>query len=267
LETPSQLRLFSPEVEETYRPLKWRIFLQTEVGRLYQVLPLSSMAALFAARHAKSPQGVSGYFDVQGGIALQVLKHHSGMSDAQVIEHLNGNWHWQYFCGIQLSPYKQIKDKDMVGRWRRYLAEHGDGQTWIKVQQLLAKSWEGEMNLIAPPSVKLDDATVYESYIKYPTNVKLLWDCCEWVFGRMEELCEHSGVKLPRFEKFKSQSAKQLTFSKLRKNTKKKELSRRKELLYWLGRGIELMQCLINRHPEVRLVIRGVEKLHCEQFF
>jgi transposase, IS5 family len=267
LETPTQLRLFCKEEEENYRPVKWRIFLQTELGRLYQTLPLSTLAGLFTAPAPRHPQGITGYFDVQGGLALQILKHHSGMSDAQVIEHLNGNWHWQYFCGIELSPFKQIKDKDMVGRWRRYLASHSDGHTWEKVQQVLVQSWSSQMAAISPMSFKLDDATVYESYIKYPTNVKLLWDCCEWVFERMRELCKHSGVKLPRFEKFHNQSTKQLAYSKLRKKTKKKEKGRRKELLYWLGRGIELMQGLIDCHSEIRVHIKGVEKLHCEQFF
>ena len=267
METPIQLRLFSPEECEMLRPLKWRVFLETEIGQIYQVLPLSELASLFPYKKSQHPQGVKGYFDVQGGIALQVLKHHSGMSDEQVVAHLNGNWHWQYFCGIELSPFKQIKDVDMVGRWRRYSASFNKGQTWESAQKVLAKAWQGDMKGIAPLSMKLDDATVYESYIKYPTNVKLLWDSTEWLFERIKEACQHSHLPLPRFEKYKKQASKQLIYSKLRKKTKKKERSRRKELLYWLGRGIDLMQDLINRHSEVRLVLRGIEKQHCENFF
>ncbi len=137
------------------RPLKWRIFLETEIGQIYQVLPLSELATLFPYKKSPHPQGVKGFFDVQGGMALQVLKHHSGMSDEQVVAHLNGNWHWQYFCGIELSLFKQIKDVDMVGRWRRYLASFNKGQTWESAQKVLAKAWQGDMKDIAPLSMQM----------------------------------------------------------------------------------------------------------------
>ena len=119
LETPIQLRLFSPEECEMLRPLKWRIFLETEIGQIYQVLPLSELATLFPYKKSPHPQGVKGFFDVQGGMALQVLKHHSGMSDEQ-------------------------------GRWRRYLASFNKGQTWESAQKVLAKAWQGDMKDIAP---------------------------------------------------------------------------------------------------------------------
>lgn len=112
--------------------------------------------------------------DVKGGIALQVLKSYYRISDALLIEQLNGNWQMQMFCGIQLRHGEQIKDKDIVGRWRSYLARHLDMD---KMQISCVQHWKPYMQ---HTHTAFTDATVFESYIEYPTDAKLLWkSCCD----------------------------------------------------------------------------------------
>ena len=35
------------------------------------------------------------------------------------------------------------------------------------------------------PHIARMDATAYESNLRYPTDVKLLWECCEWMHKKL----------------------------------------------------------------------------------
>ena len=97
-------------------------FYNTQLGELYQATPFEELSKhIPKPRRAISGKGCKPWFDVKGGIALQLLKSHYRISDALLVEQINGNWHMQMFCGIQLLHNEQIKDKDIVGRWRTYL--------------------------------------------------------------------------------------------------------------------------------------------------
>ena len=100
-------------------------FYNTALGQLYQAIPFDALSKQVPAPlRAISDKGCKPWFDVKGGIALQILKSYHRCSDAMLIEQLNGNWQMQMFCGILLRPGEQIKDKDIVGRWRSFLAFH-----------------------------------------------------------------------------------------------------------------------------------------------
>src|SRR5918996_5167214 len=100
-------------------------FFHTPLGELYQAIPFSSLAEhIPQPRRAISGRGCKPWFDVKGGIALQILKSYYRCSDAMLIELLNGSWQMQMFCGIRLRDGEQIKDQDIVGRWRTYLGKY-----------------------------------------------------------------------------------------------------------------------------------------------
>ncbi len=86
---------------------------------------------------------------------------------------------------------------------------------------------------------------MYESYIKFPTDVKLLWDCVEWVQGQINSLCDQHRLRRPR-SKYKVQKIKQLSFSKKRKKTKNEDRRRRAALLYLLAKLLKQLQSLLN---------------------
>src|SRR5699024_5860121 len=100
------------------------------------------------------------------------LKHYNRQSDEQLIERLNADWQMQMFCGIQLGITRKIKDKDIVGRWRRFFAERMELD---QLQDILAEHWSGFME---NKQVLMDDANCYDSDIKDPIDDKLLYDCC-----------------------------------------------------------------------------------------
>lgn len=92
-------------------------FYATALGQLYKSIPFDALVKQIPApKKLPHGQGCKPWFDLRGGIALQILKSHLRCSDAMLVEHINGNWMMQMFCGIQLRGNQQIKDKDIVGR-------------------------------------------------------------------------------------------------------------------------------------------------------
>lgn len=68
-------------------------FLQTDLGELYQAIPFESLAEKTPApKHEISGKGRRPWFDLKGGIALQILKHYHGLSDELLIERINTDW-------------------------------------------------------------------------------------------------------------------------------------------------------------------------------
>ena len=217
-------------------------FYNTPLGELYQAIPFDDLSKHIPnPRRVISGKGCKPWFDVKGGIALQILKSYYRISDALLVEQINGNWQMQMFCGIQLLANEQIKDKDIVGRWRTYLADHVDVD---KMQISCVRHWKPYME---HTHAGFCDATVFESYIEYPTDAKLLWkSCCDVLQmireGRKKVKLRNTRIK---HEKRKSQY---LSFAKRRKKSKRENKKICKALLKYLQRLIDQLGELIAKH-------------------
>ena len=75
-------------------------------------------------------------------------------------------------------------------------------------QDILAKAWKPYME---NPNIVLEDATCYESYMRYPTNVKLLWESVDWMYGQMKMTCKYLKIPTPR-TKYLKQKEKYFTY-------------------------------------------------------
>lgn len=223
-----ELQLFS---SQSGRSLEWYQFQAHDLGRLYQTIPFRELAAQFPST---SGLGRSPWFNTAGGIGLQILKMRYGVSDKKLIELLNENAMMQLFCGIRLKPGQRIKDDDIVGRWRKFL---GERLSLKALQEVLSGHWQSKLE---QPKIGLSDATCYESYVRYPTDVKLLWECCEWLWEQICRISKSIGRKLERV-KFKEQYRKYLSYQKRRKKSHKLERRRRKGLLYLLKKLQQIM--------------------------
>jgi transposase, IS5 family len=224
-----------------YTDHRFQIFLKTtELGQLYQAIPFKELAAPFQQYKNVHPQGVKAIFSIEGGIALQFLKHYLQLSDAKLIARVNTDWQLQMFCGVNIPAVEPVRDKDIVGRWRMFLALNGD---WEKLQDIFVSHWKGHMS---QTHMRMDDATVFESYIKFPTDQKLLWDCIEWVWKELLALCERAGMKPPRW-KYERQRQRQTAFAKRKKKTYKQRRKRSGELLRALQHVLQLLQQTLNR--------------------
>ena len=230
------LSLFSKDALLSNRYL---MFLESPLGKLFQSIPFDELADILPKKRTKV--GAPSWFEPSGFFGLMFLKHYTNLSDETLIERLNTDWAMQFFCGIQLKVCEGIKDVGIVSRIRQYLAEHVEIED---VQRILIKNWKDDMENV---HVLLSDATAYESYIKYPTDVKLLWDCVYWVYQAIFVLCKELKIKRPR-SKFVEQERKQLSYSKCRKKTHKMTRARKKALLYLLNKGLDQLKEILNNH-------------------
>ncbi len=94
-------------------------------------------------------------------------------------------------------------------------------------------------------------AGCYESHVRYPTDVKLLWECCEWVSEKATfPYCSRLGISRPR-SRYTEQCRKQPAYSR----------RRRKSLLHLLGKGLGRLQVLLDGHPDEHLPDRAFARL------
>jgi len=224
--------------DQSGRDLRWIKFINTELGQLYQAIPFSDLQNQFPIH---SQKGRPAYMELQGGIALQILKSYLGLSDEKLIARINSDWVLQYFCGIRLKDHQWIKDKDYVGRWRRYLAKHIDYDSF---QKTLAQHWS---NFIQNPPVVMMDATCYESHLRYPTDVKLLWESCQTIWQLIDERCKILGLRKVRRKQKALQSAMS-NYQKYKRKPKKLRISITRRLLNLLAKGLREWDNLVFKH-------------------
>jgi transposase, IS5 family len=222
--------------------LQLKAFYNTPLGELYQAIPFDELTRQIPKpRRAISGKGCKPWFDVQGGIGLQILKSYYRCSDAMLIDMLNGNWQMQMFCGIQLRNAEQIKDKDIVSRWRSYLGAKLDID---KLQISCVQHWKPYMQ---NAHSGFCDATVYESYITYPTDAKLLWRAISEVHLMIKDIRKRLKLRASR-TKHENRKKKYLSFSKKRKKSKRENKKMCKLLLKYLDRLLKQLDELTTKH-------------------
>lgn len=151
------------------------------------------------------------------------LKNYSGLSDKKLIEQLNGNVEWQFFCGIYLG-HRRIDNYKIVSQIRCELAEKLNIQ---KLQKTLYDYWS---SYIEEPEKITMDASCYESELHYPTDVKLLWESVEWSYGRMRQISK--ALNRPQLRsKYLKWKKRYVGYSKMRRKTKKKKRALRRSSL------------------------------------
>src|SRR5690606_10947081 len=114
-----------------------------------------------------------------------------------------------YFCGIELRNGKLIKDNAFVSNVRSFIGRNFDLDT---IQTLFIKDWKEE---IVEPSTITMDATCYESYVRYPTDVKLLNESLKYIFDKqIIPICSTFKIKKPSLVKYEILEKDLLSFSK-----------------------------------------------------
>ena len=225
----AELNFNSPQKEfECY----WQSFLGSELGKVYQSIPWRALTRSMKIRNSlKGPDRV---FSPQGMLALMFLKSYVDCSDRRLIEHLNGNIDFQLFCGIFLGS-DRITNFKMVSDIRCQLSEK------LKIkdhQKVLSEYWKPYMR---QSNIMLTDATCYETSIRYPTNVKLLWESVDWSYMQMAHMCKYLKIRMPR-NKYLEQREKYMNYSRKRKKSKKETTVRIRSLLYLLDKLLGLLK-------------------------
>lgn len=220
---------------------KWYIFKNTtELGAIYQTIPWDKLASLIPEK--ATAKGAPSWLPKQGYFGLMFLKHYLGLSDEKLLSHFQTDWAMQLFCGVLLAENERIRDNAFVSNVRSFLGKHLNLEQF---QWSMIDNWKNDdmENL----HLTMMDATCFESYVRYPTDVKLLWECVERLWDVLiPDLCKAFKIAMPR-SKYAKQKEKYLHYSKLRKRSRKKTNARKKALLHLLNKGIESYQELLNQ--------------------
>ena len=210
-------------------------FATSELGRLHALFPFSELARQM---HLKSSAlGRKSYFSPEGKIALMVLKSYTNFSDSQLIEYLNGNIHYQLFCGVQIDPLHSLTNSKIVSAIRQELAEHLDIES---LQLILAEHWKPYLENL---HVCMTDATCYESHLHFPTDVKLLWEGIVWLHRHLCKHCRTLHIQRP-LNKYLDVSRAYLAYSKLRKRRKSQPSMIKRRLLQLLEKLLDQLKQL-----------------------
>src|SRR4030043_1132080 len=224
--TTQEINFISPQKEFS---LYWNSFQQSELGSIYQAIPWRELSKALKIKENK--KGPSRLFSPQGMLALMFLKHYVDCSDEKLIGHLNGNIDFQMFCGIFLGP-ERIENFKIVSQIRCHLSRNINIKT---SQKVLANYWKPYLN---HTNIMLEDATCYETSMRYPTNVKLLWECADWSYGQLKVMCKYLKIRVPR-SKYEEQREKYNNYSRKRKKTQKETKKRIRSLLYLLEKILD----------------------------
>lgn len=176
-------------------------------------------------------------FNPSAKIALMVLKAYTGFSDKQLVEHLNGNIHYQMFCGIMIDPSFPITNYKIVSAILNEIASRLEIDS---LQEILATHWKPYLKNL---HVCMTDATCYESHMRFPSGMKLLWESIEWLYRHICKHCGELGIKRPR-NKYKDVAESYLSYCKKRK----RKASRTRMLKRHM---IKLLENLIIQRDEI----------------
>ena len=219
------------DILEKYR----KSFKESGLGRLHSVFPFEDMAK--AAGLSEQRPGRRNIFSPSAKIALMVLKAYTGFSDKQLVEHLNGNMHYQIFCGIMIDQSCPMTNYKIVSAIRNEMASRLDIGS---LQEVLASRWKPYLDNL---HVCMTDATCYESHMRFPTDMKLLWESLEWLYRHICRHCRDPGIRRPR-NKYADVATSYLSYCKKRK----RKASRTRMLK---RRMIRLLEKLLMQRDEI----------------
>ena len=234
-------------------------FAVSELGRIHAQLPLKELAEKIRSHFPKThPQGNTPMFPPEGEVALMFLKPYTGQSDDGLIEMLNGNIHMQMFCGVLIDPAKPIKNGKIASAIRQRIAGVLDIR---ELQKILYGKWGGSLK---DKDLCLTDATCYESHLRFPTDVKLLWECCEWLQSLMSKTCKTLKERQPR-NKYRDIDHARLTYAKHRKHSRAATAKLRRRLQSLLAQKKEVKKRIVSiDRPYIRPIVRGKENKRVE---
>ena len=204
-------------------------FLESDLGKIYLAIPWSDLVKYFCLK--ESTKGAKMSFSPRGRIALMFLKHYASCSDRRLIEQLNSNIDYQFFCDLHLG-FDRITNYKIVSQIRCELATSLDIDV---LQKCLYVNWSDS---IKNPDQVTVDATCYESELRYPTNQKLLWEAVHWMYKQLSRNVKLAGVKMIR-SKYSKWKRRYHGFSKMRRKSKSKRRSLTRSLLLLLKKFID----------------------------
>ena len=227
-------------------------FKSSELGRIKSLLPLREMAISFNLieehpMHKRVKRGRKSFFTPEGKVALAFLKMYTGLSAPKLMEGLNGNIHYQIFCGIRISPEDPLTNYKLIDSILLELSRKLKVQ---EQQQILADAWKPYMKDL---DTVYTDASCYESLMRFPTDVKLLWECTEKAYTMMCDISSRLGEHRLR-TKYNDIEKANLAYRRQRKHTHKQTRKMTRRLLALLDKMLGEIRRQMRIHPDEGLL-------------
>jgi IS5 family transposase len=118
-------------------------------------------------------------------IAVSILARLRQLSDRQVIEHIQENRYMQYFCHVPDQGLRTLMNPSTLCRFRKRVGQDGISLIEDEVFTCLKRADVIEADMM------LMDATVLDSPIIYPTDVRLLYKA----FDKMAKLATEGHIE------------------------------------------------------------------------
>lgn len=109
-------------------------------------------------------------------IALIVLKACTGFSDRKFMEYLNGNIRYKISCGIMIIPFFPITNFKIISVIRYEMVSRIGIEFLRKIQTTYWKPYLENIH------VCMIDVTCYESHMCFPTDMRIIEECLEWLY-------------------------------------------------------------------------------------
>ena len=235
-----------------YLPRYVETFKTSELGRIKSLLPLREMAISFGLieerpKSLRTKRGRKSFFTPEGKVALAFLKIYTGLSAPKQMEALNGNIHYQIFYGIRISHENQLTNYKLIDS---ILLELSKTLKIQEQQKLLADAWKPYIKNL---DTVYTDASCYESLLRFPTDVKLLWECVERAYKMMCSISSQLGEHRLR-TKFNDIEKANLAYRKQRKHTHKQTRKMIMRLLALLGKMLGEIRRQMRVNPDEELL-------------
>ena len=220
-------------------------FENSELGRMKRLLPLHEMALNFGlvSNRPERKRGPKPFFSPEGKVALMFLKMYTQLSAPKLLEQLNGNVHYQIFCDISINPLSPLRNYKLIDD---IVSELSSKLRIQQQQDILAEAWKPYMKDL---ETFYTDATCYESEMRYPTDQKLLWECCEKAYSIMCIVCQRLEIHRPRTKYLDVEKAN-MGYVKQRKHSKSQQRKLTRRLIHLLGRILEEIRKMVREHDD-----------------
>ena len=117
-------------------------------------------------------------------------------------------------------------------------SETGNKLDIDSLQQILAGHWKPYLE---HTSVIMPDATCYESAIRFPADVKILWEWVDWIYRQLKLTVNTLKCRMPR-TKYAKQNSRYHSYFKKRKRGQSETRILKRSLLHLLDKLIGALE-------------------------
>jgi IS5 family transposase len=246
-------------IEEFETPFDIRVCSENRWVKLSKQIPWDELASIYY-KSMCSDHGAPG-IDARIVIGAMVIKHIEKLDDRGTVQAIQENPFMQYFLGLSNFTYKEVFDPSLFVTIRKRLGvEEFDKMNQVLISKALGETIKGEETgsdddkskggTPSPPKNKGKlqmDATVADSYIKYPTDLDLLNDSREKAEELIDLLAKELGLKKkPRT--YRRVARRDFLLVSKKKNKSKKEVRKGiRQQLGYLKRDIKSLYRLLDQ--------------------